>query len=172
MNGHRFVNHGAVFNSDHIYLDGSSYLLSSTGASVSTSSGTIEVVYEKEADGIIYMPNNGSAVMCFGWGSSGLYWSANSTKRRVYTNAPSKGSVSINVSRGLANGTAMSYSGTNYFSGGKASEFYIGKRNNSTPNYFKGKVFSVRIYNRELSKNEALQNLAVDNSRFNLGLTL
>lgn len=172
LNGHRFVNHGATFNSNNIYLDGSSYLLSTTGASIPTSSGTIEVVYEKEADGIIYMPNNGGSFLAFGWGSSGLYWGANSTKRRVYTNAPSKGSVSINVSRGLANGVAMSYSGTNYFSGGKANEFYIGKRNYATPNYFKGKVFAVRIYNRELTKNEILQNLAVDNIRFNLGLTL
>ena len=45
----------------------------------------------------------------------------------------------------------------------------IGKNGGST---FNGKVFSIRIYNRILNVNEVMQNLAVDNIRFGLGLTL
>lgn len=49
---------------------------------------------------------------------------------------------------------------------------YIGKRNWGGGNYFNGKIYAIRVYNRSLTADEMLHNQQIDNVRFNLGLTL
>lgn len=39
-------------------------------------------------------------------------------------------------------------------------------------NFFAGKIYSIRLYNRQLTSTEVAANLAVDNIRFSMGLTL
>lgn len=174
INNYSFENHGATFNTDHVYFDGvDDYLDSSAAATYvnMNNSYTIEVVYEKEANGYIYQPKSGRYRVTFGFNADGgVIWQSGRGARPLY-NAPSSGSVSISNSRALANGTAMTSTGSNYTSNSDSSS-YIGRRSAANGGYFKGKVYSIRIYSRNLSEAEVLANLAVDNQRFNLGLTL
>lgn len=174
INNYSFENHGATFNTDHVYFDGVDDYMSSSGAATYANSAniyTIEVVYEKEANGIIYQPKSGRYMIAFGFNADGrVIWQSGRGQRPLY-NAPSSGSASISAERAIANGTAMTSTGTSYISRADSSS-YIGRRNAADGDYFKGKVFSIRIYNRNLSEAEVLANLAVDNQRFNLGLTI
>lgn len=173
VNGYSFANNGAVFNSDHIYLNGSSYLAgSATPLFPTTNIGTIEAVYEREADyGTIIMAPAGSNQVALGnIRGYGLLWSAG-LNRPKYSDMPSFGSVSISLARALGNGVALTQNGASYMGSGPASTpAYIGRRHNG--HYFTGKIYSIRIYNRQLTEAEVLSNLATDNVRFNLGLTL
>lgn len=175
VNGYSFANNGAVFNSDHIYLNGSSYL---AGAVIPTfpltANGTIEVVYENEGGyGVIIMPPSGTGgQICFGIISGyGLMWSSG-YNRPKYSDAPAKGSVSISLARAIGNGVALTQNGTSYLSNGSSKPAYIGKRDYGAGNLFTGKIYCIRIYNRQLTQDEVLKNLKIDNDRFNLGLTL
>lgn len=171
-----FTNYGAVFNKDHVYFNGtSSYLSNTTFNTPTTADGTIEVVYDADRYNsgnsveLIYMPKSTSASLAFGLvNTSKTYIWGVKTSRNKYTTFKN-GSVSISLARALHNGVAMTKNGSDYWASPNTTT-YIGKR--STGNYFKGKIYSIRIYNRQLTQEEVLQNLAVDNIRFNLGLTL
>lgn len=171
-----FTNYGATFNSDHVWFDGEDdYLVRTTTSNIqSSSSGTIEVVYDSpvQAFGSI-MRTSANGQVCYGSYSSGtkVIWTTGNPMRAVYTNPPIKGTVSLCIAQGIANGQAMGKSGTNYFtriSGG----VFIGRNGASGTSPFSGKIYSIRMYNRNLTVEEVLQNQSVDNIRFNLNLNL
>lgn len=175
INGYSFANSGATFNTDHVYFDGSSsYLSASDIPRISPASGTIEVVYDIENLGtaaLVYMPSSGSTAIGFGINTTPrIIWGCISTNRTTYTGFTTKASVSISNVRALCNGSALTAHATNTYWANGNTTTWIGRRNGG--NYFKGKVYSIRIYNRQLSEAEVLSNLAADNARFNLGLTL
>lgn len=166
-----FINHGAIFNADNIYFDGTNdYLSNTTFETPLSSTGTIEICFEREGTGtrVIYMPKTDKA-LSFGCIGNVLNWS-NGVNRRTYSTLPTKGVASVNINGAIQNGEAMTAQGNTYMSGRSATNTYIGRR--STGNYFMGKIYSIRIYNRTLTEAEILQNQSVDNIRFNLGLTL
>ena len=189
-NGYQYTNNGATFNSDHVYFDGvDDYLQGANpsnnamplGAAGSGTYGTIEVVLDFEnlniAAGTVFVPRGNSKIALY-LGSTGsmLYAVDNASSRNYYypISTLQKASWSISSVRRYENGSPMTLSTSkSYFSGVSTSYNLIGKRNNSsTPRFFKGKIYSIRIYNKQLTQAEVLQNLAVDNVRFNLGLTL
>ena len=114
------------------------------------------------------MPKTTNAT-AFGCVGTALNWS-NGTNRTTYRTLPTKGTAGVNVSRAIANGVGMTAYGNTYLSGRSGTYSYIGRRSNG--NYFYGKIYSIRIYNRTLTEAEILANQNVDNLRFNLGLTL
>ena len=82
--------------------------------------------------------------------------------------------LSINKSNALHNGQALSSLGTNHWANVKGGRL-IGVQNhgsNGKQNYFNGKIYAIRVYNRILTPAEMLHNQHVDNERFGLGLTL
>ena len=82
--------------------------------------------------------------------------------------------LSINKSNALHNGQALSSLGTNHWANVKGGRI-IGVQNHSSngkQNYFNGKIYAIRVYNRILTPDEMLHNQHVDNVRFGLGLTL
>lgn len=177
VGGHVFTNHGAVFNPDHVYLDGNAYLVGSTTQLFpTTESGTIEVVFKKESEfGVIIVPPTGGtsattvSQLSFGFISGyGLMWS-NKTNRPKYSDNLAWGSVSISLARALGGGEALTQNGSSYLSLNSNSPAYIGKRNHSSTNPFTGEIYCIRMYNRQLTEEEVLHNLAVDNQRFYLG---
>lgn len=177
INGHAFTNNGAVFNSDHVYLNGNAFLVCSTIPSFpSTRYGTIEVVYENEGGyGVIIMPPSATVTDGqVGFGiipGYGLMWSV-FANRPKYSDAPIKGSVSISLARALGNGVSLTRNGSSYLSNGGSKPAYIGKRDYGAINRFTGKIYCIRIYSRQLTQDEVFNNLALDNTRFNLGLQL
>ena len=181
-NTYSFTNHGATFGTDYVQFDGvDDYLQgSSPGSSVvpSRTAGTVEVVcdFEGSSTGVIFYPRaNNKTCICFG--TTAFYYGVDNTSSRNYyypLRTLAKASWSVSSARRYENGVSMSLSESkNYVTGVNTSYNLIGKRNNSTtPYFFKGKIYSIRVYTKQLTQAEVLQNLAVDNARFNLGLTL
>lgn len=180
----QYTNYNAIFNSDHVYFDGvNSYLRGATPSSNNTparTAGTIEIVYENENLGTsashIFVPRAVSKIGANVSAAGNFWYAYDNTSRRSYYGMVStlaKASISVSSARGYENGIAMDYtSWKDYAIGVNASYNYIGRRQSTTTGMFKGKIYSIRIYNRQLTEAEVLQNLSVDNLRFNLGLTL
>lgn len=170
INGHSFINNGAIFNPDHIYLDGASFLQNSSFDGISAGVGTIEVVCEFEnfaSTSVLFMGKSG----CL---SLGVYqqrycWSAGVSYATYGGGSAAAGSISISGARALRNGLALTASSADNWTGPNPYN-WIGRRNSGS--YFKGKVYCIRIYNRQLTMDEVMANLSIDNARFNLGLTV
>ena len=185
IDGVKFTNHhDVVFGTDYLEFDGeASYLANSSFAPPAASSGTIEVVFEASslnASQMIFMPKSGASRLAFYFTTAGRVYIAggSSTSRETYLSslsANTKVSYSVNNSAGYMNGTSLSTSSNSYM-GGANSYNYIGKRRSegdaSGNNFFAGKIYSIRLYSRQLTSAEVAANLAVDNVRFQMGLTL
>lgn len=172
VSGYSFTNHGATFNTDNVSFDGDDYLNESTFVAPHVTVGTIEVCFNDEGTSsrMFFLPKTQGSLSCGIYvtgGTNKLIWSCNNS-RPMYVPVPQKGTVSVSTARAIANGSAMTASGNDYW--GPSSENRIGRASNTY--YYKGKIYSIRIYNRKLTEAEVLNNLAVDNERFNLGLTL
>ena len=167
-----FTNYGATFNSDHLYFDGTDDYLSNTSFSPTASnSGTIESVIDDENFGtklsLVFMGKTNGG-LGFGKTAAGLILlSCGSQKRARFVATKAKASYSIRTSYSYENGSLMSTNGSDYW-GSRDSTNWIGRR--SSGSYFKGKIYSLRMYSRLLIKSEMLRNLSVDNVRFSLGL--
>lgn len=180
--GYSFTNYGATFNKDHVYFDGVDDYLRCSSMGTATNlpqrtAGTVEVVYENENLGtysVIFIPKQVSRLSAAINANNYFLYCADNTNSRSYTCpivSESKASVSVSSARAYENGVAISRSSDKtYLSGVDSNYYYIGKRKSG--NHFKGKIYSIRLYSRQLTEAEVLQNLAVDNVRFNLGLTL
>ena len=71
----------------------------------------------------------------------------------------------------MANGAIQTASGSSYIGTTTAAASRIGCRYYSSTNqsFFKGKIYSIRVYSRKLTEAEQRQNLAVDIARFGIG---
>ena len=94
-------------------------------------------------------------------------------KRNTYPITRVAGSplcVSLNLTLGMINGVNKSKnSGTDFWENNAP---YIGRRVGGNGGYFQGKIHAIRIYNKRLTEAEMLNNQRLDNTRFNLGLTI
>lgn len=84
--------------------------------------------------------------------------------------------ISLNVNLGVQNGQTISR-GTDsdyWTSGGDFnSNFNIGYNNLDYGRFFfTGKIYAIRIYSKLLTQAEMINNQRVDNTRFNLGLSI
>ena len=163
-----FTRHGATFNSDHVYFDGVNDYLDSTNLSStffpSRTAGTIEVVCDNEnfgeAMGVIIIGRSVARLCAAISTSKGFYYANDNTSSRAY-NLPlvttAKASFSVSSARQYENGVGLSLSsGKDYLSGTNGTYSYIGRRSSGT--YFKGKIYSIRVYSRQLTEAEVLQN--------------
>lgn len=169
-----FTNYGATFNKDHVYFDGvDDYLTNTTFSAPTSNNGTIEVVIDDETFGtklsLVFMCKTNGGLGFGKNASKHILWSCGTSTKAKPVATLAKASFSISNVGKYQNGVTLSTSGTDYW-GSRNSTNWIGRR--STGHYFKGKIYSIRMYNRQLTQAEVLQNLAVDNLRFNLGLTL
>lgn len=132
---------------------------------------TIEVCFKSDA-----LPN---PFCIFGIGDNTqynlLFYRSNNyitflQRANTYTIPLSNGqgySISLNLDRGLVNGASITKnSGTDYWGN---SNSYIGKC--SQGRYYSGEIYAIRIYNRKLTEAEQRTNFAIDNQRFELGVS-
>lgn len=159
-----------VINTDYGWsFNGSSSYFYSTSVLTGSSNHTVEVCFK---------PNNTNTYCLFSCNNRTqynilFYKSGNNITFSQYANtytivlsANQNYSVSLNLDRGLLNGTSISKnSNTDYWT---TSDFYIGRR--AAGSYFNGEIYAIRVYNRKLSQEEQLFNFNSDNTRFNLGL--
>lgn len=80
--------------------------------------------------------------------------------------------VSLNINLGIQNGQTISR-GTTKDYWGNTNDFNIGYNSSRGGRFFfTGKIHAIRIYSKLLTQAEMLNNQRVDNTRFNLGLTI
>lgn len=77
------------------------------------------------------------------------------------------------VVNGYVNGTQVSLSSYTHSYRAQTRKFIIGSQTpavSSENDYYTGKIYAIRVYNRRLTLEELAQNDAYDNSRFSLGM--
>ena len=82
--------------------------------------------------------------------------------------------ISINKERAFDNELSLISLGVNHWDsigGGRTIGAKYHSGNKTLMNFFKGTIYSIRVYNRILTESEMRQNQRVDNERFNLGIT-
>lgn len=180
VGGHAFgASNGVTFGTNYVELDSNqNQYLSNTSFTVpSSSDGTIEIAFSgfsSRSTIIVFYPSSGG-LLAFGYyGSSenGIIWktagSGNTVK--AISSSISIKTASINYDRAIIDGTLASKGSAQAWSNTNGTNF-IGKRSNNTA-YYKGKIYSIRIYNRRLTEEEILRNQRVDNYRYQLGLNI
>lgn len=170
VNSHVFTNHGATKGSDcFIFANGGAdYLDNTTFISPNTNVGTIEVAYDLDFSqyAYIFCPDAAKRIGLMHVNRLFMGYGVNST----YTGEASKGTISVDDTTAYMNGSPL----TKAANGNLVlthSKNTIGNELESGRGLI-GKVYSIRIYDRKLTYAEMQHNLAVDNARFNLGLTL
>lgn len=175
-----FTNYGCIFNTDNVQFPSDSWgYLTGLMQGVPSATGTIEIVFEAdnlsgENRFLFYPSTTGCLCVAYANTLNTFIWGITDTyARTMFT--PSKLSGKTVVSfNGLAGGvqdkSALLANGVNSF-GDPTDTTYIGRRGGSTASQkFVGKIYAIRIYNRQLTMNEILHNQQIDNERFNLGL--
>lgn len=171
ISGHVFEGiNNPTFGDSYALLDSSKqqYFRNNTFTPPQSNAGTIEVVYEVNSvnDGApLFMSNISGAIAFFATGkhvlmsiTRDLYWTD-------FTEV--KGSYSCISTRRLQNGVEMPSTGHDWLYGNNVAYNTIGTRLGR--NYFvNGKVFCIRIYDRQLSLTEQLRNYKADKIRFGL----
>lgn len=182
IGGHIFTNTGAISNDNHWYFNNTyqtaavAYMRNSDTLGFLKPNCTIEVVYDSEINGYFCLFTQKT--------SNGIIWGTNSSGAQyissVYTASPifprtaAPECITASIRTGLMykNGVAVSTStDTNKF-GTIPSYNCIGYSDKATTWAFKGKIYSIRIYNRQLSAAEMVYNQKIDDKRFNLGLEI
>ncbi len=135
--------------------------------------GTLEVVYASDTgtgSQIIIQSSTTSGVMLSIWDTTKIIASIASAPIFTYTSGTATNSVSVRYASAkptaaYAGGVALSSPSNNYW-GSEAGKTTIGTRNSRANNPFKGSIYCVRLYNRQLTEDEVRANYAVDVHRF------
>lgn len=173
------ISGAASSGADHISFDGSGYITGSATISPSFTydSLTIEVActYDtRSGTNHVVLICNVAPNFAFGWYnrttlrcSSGLskpVWSTSDmTVLKTYSITSDHSLANINVSLTAGSNTQFS---------NNSGAIELGGRSYNSTSGYSGDVYAIRIYNRQLTLAEMAFNQAIDNERFNLGITV
>lgn len=178
-----FSNDGAVNGTNCWQFNNTSstyYVLKNTDTlSFSIDTHTIEVCFNSNKnDGLIFAPR-GVSQISFGFYSyysgNSITWSSMTSIHTWYSATKCIGAHTISVSKTNAlkdYSTALSKDVQDYWRATNYNYNGIGGRSTNATYQFNGKIYAIRIYNRQLSIDEMAHNQKVDNERFNLGLNI
>ncbi len=174
-----------VHTNNYVYFDGTGKLQCATASylNVGYKVGTIEVCVEIEKSGtsIIFWPGrkNYMGAVVNTSSRTATYGIANASDAiQSYTNLPIDSAtrcISSNKDRVMVNLQNVQNPESYKWDWNSSNErAMLGQRGTwaQAVHIFKGKLYSVRVYNRLLSESEMLNNQEIDNERFNLGLTI
>ena len=169
VGGIRFTNNNVTSTEYGWHFDGSTSSFYSSTVLTGSENNTVEVCFKPETTSAycLFACNNQTTnnMLFYRNGNNIVFLQ----RKNYYTlSIPSNTpySISLNLNNGLFNGNSVSKaSSTDYWNN---SNFWIGRRAGGT--YFKGEIYSIRLYNRKLSQEEQLFNFNIDNERFNLTL--
>lgn len=172
VNGEKFtiVKGTTIFNTDNVEFDGNSVLRYGYNILFAKyQNGTIECVFNEtgvNSNWTLFASTRLNNVGISLGRRSGICISTGQNTPTYPT--ISKGSISVSASRAFYNGVAnnvtsynsniSSGSGYNFIGGAYYGGGYMG--------YLTGKIYSIRIYNRQLTESEILHNLSIDRQRF------
>lgn len=167
-----------------VVTNGQDILFPSASQGISGLSGTIEVCAQYISDsngggyGLIINGYGNNSLMLARRQNAGLTFMVGSTgNTHLFSNAdfftPFTASLSANT--GILNGNGSTGVSADSWAYPYAVGETIGGRQNdlTTKNYMPiVRIFSIRMYNRQLTQAEMLSNQRIDNQRFNLGLNI
>lgn len=164
-----------MFNNDNIAINENNTYLQANATLGNSTNNTVEVCYyTTKSTFFVFGEKNGNNYPVY-YNSAGrmTFMQANSTYK---THTAQYNTVSLNLDRCIANGNNISKDGSTdwWTASSRVGTIRIGKGANggASSNFFTGKIYSIRIYNRRLTEEEMRHNQSVDNKRFNLGLDL
>lgn len=187
-----FANHGAIANNDHWLLDGVDDYLggwNETELPFDPATCTIEAAFRPTGS------SQSTANLCHFCSQTtdemnGLYiclitsgyinGSYVGNTKNVWASAYSQVNtvLALSAARAYKNGSILSSLGAPHWSGNRQGR-YIGTTTDYTKadptfnkGFFKGEIYAIRIYNRQLTEEEILADMALDNTRFNLEIPL
>lgn len=149
------------------------YLTSNAQFSQSFASGTIEIVYDGDISGgnrFLFYPRERGNLMVAYAKSLNAFVMGCGINTTIYTPRTTTGvsRLSMTTAYGIQNLESLSKAGVGFFSD-IDTNIYIGRRSTSTASLaFVGKIYSIRIYNRQLSEIEMKKNQVYDQNRFSL----
>lgn len=167
-----------VFNTDNIELDGTNYLSCTLSK---TNSGTMEACFISNLTPTSFRPyiisfNQGLACKVIFYYDGDLVIAGSATGHRSYRYVYQqnvKTTLSASHSNCIRNGIPCTTTSSSFENRQSGSLTIIGRRTKTdTTSIFAGKLYAIRMYDRELSVDEMLNNQRLDNKRFNLGLTI
>lgn len=165
--------HSTVDDSS-VIMDGAGCITCTSGIAITNSVGTIETCINRTNGGtgscIIFTCGGNTGLSAIVGGGGMCYFPYRVTNEYSFTNV-SKFIYSANAERCIYNGEEYTSKGSNTWSN-VGSVATLGGRQSGSHYYFNGKVHSIRVYNRRLTKEEMLHNQRIDNIRFNLELEL
>ena len=169
-----------TYNTNGIVFDGTAYgKIENVTTGITPAIGTIEVCAQVEttaAGYTIFCGENSAIRFHFAGGNGTVQYSKISGDMNWKITKNNPFTASLNAVRCYFNGIAGVSDSTISWSPSLTSNcIIIGGAgllaNPAQYNKFVGTLYSIRIYNRQLSADEMLQNQQYDNRRFNLGIT-
>lgn len=161
---------GVVFNPDNVQLNGIDQYLQNTSFDCPLlRDATIEVVCAAATSTqVLFASKNNS--LCFGFFYNNttinvIRGIGKNNNRKTTAFSDASGSFSISDIHQLRNGQQGTLGYENNFNASNRFNF-IGRRSSGT--YFNGEIYCIRIYNRQLTLKEAIDNYQVDRQRFSL----
>ena len=185
VGGREFTLTGVTVGADRMVFAGSASSYGTLNAANTAATfekaknGTVEIVYASATgkDNQIILHSTTTSGISLGINSSTLLivHSSQSTPKISFSSGIATNSVSLRYGNGLfssalVNGsTATMDSGSSYWSGANDTTTTIGTRTTRASSHFKGSIYCIRVYGRQLTDAEIQANNAVDVSRFRQG---
>lgn len=178
INGYSFSAHDpskVVFGEDFVeFLDNNeSYLYNADFDAPNYQRGTIEIVYDTHISHAQILFNSKSLqTLSYGVGAGSVIWVKNeygSTGSNMYKYPRfTSGSVSVSLTGAYYDGITQQNTGTDIWGDNARNYSLVGKTYYRDDRCFGGKIYCIRIYNRQLTQSEVRNNYLVDRQRFSL----
>jgi len=178
VSGYSFSAHDpsqVVFGADFVeFLDNrNSYLYNSDFDAPNYQRGTIEIVYDTHiSHAQILFQSKSHRTLAYGVGSGSVIWVKTAfagTESEMYKYPRfTSGSVSVSLTGAYYDGISQQNTGQDFWSDDVRDNSIIGKTYYRVDRCFGGKIYCIRIYNRQLTQSEVRNNYLVDRQRFSL----
>lgn len=177
VHGYSFT--GTATREDDCYsFDGSQYLNNPNFIGANANDFTIEYCIEVGTlAGVIVASNNWREEdkdVFVEFDSGGQLFNFTICNYAYVALANQKQTCAFTNTQGIINGNTVAsgrIGGINW-DNGKGTNIGARCQGNGYSKYFTGKIYAIRVYNRQLSASEMLYNQTIDNKRFNLGLNI
>ena len=135
--------------------------------------GTLEIVYASATgtgSQVILQSSSGSGILYSIYNTSTIIACTASAPTATFTSGTATNTAAIRYSNSkpasfVVNGTGLATGSNDNFSGANKTTV-IGNRTTHANAHFKGAIYCIRLYDRQLSDAEAVANFAVDRRRF------
>lgn len=170
ISGIEFTNTNVVATQYGWQFDGTSSYFRSTYIFPASDSYTLEICFKPitgagTSYGLLFSGANTVNNLVFYKATNTITWLQRNHTFNYTISVDAIHSISANLDSVLCDNSPISFnSGTDYWTSANVNYTWIGTRGSS--NFFKGEIYSIRIYNRKLTQAEQVNNYKADKGRF------